>query len=181
MTMTLPAAKETDRATSQAVREQHAKMFDPLTGLPGWPLLIDRTHIALQRAACHGSLVGVVVLDDVHRSSSASPDFTTFVSLLRDGFYGDDTVARIEGCTFVVVINDVTDREAVTAAVEAVVAHSHISCRIGITLGTFPRDAAELIDEALQDAAPPSAPQLGTTAWWQGTGGPDNGAPSPNS
>jgi GGDEF domain-containing protein len=163
---------------SQAVREQHAKMFDPLTGLPGWPLLIDRTHIALERAACHGSLVGVVVLDDVRRISPASPDLATFISLLRDAFHSDDTVARIEGCTFVIVINDVSDRKALAVTVQGVVA-TRITCRIGMAFGASPRNSAELIDEALRNAAPSAPPQSPPSAWWQGFGGPEDGACSP--
>jgi GGDEF domain-containing protein len=176
----IPTAKAAGRATSRTVREQHAKMFDPLTGLPGWPLLIDRTHIALERAASHGFLVGVVVLDDVRRAGSASPDLTKFISLLRDAFCSDDTVARIEGCTFVIVINDVSDRDAVIATVQAVVASSRIACRVGVAFGASPRHAAELIDEALQDAAPPPPPpQSEAPAWWQGFGGPDSDALAP--
>jgi GGDEF domain-containing protein len=181
MTVTLPQAKETGRATSHAVREQYAKMFDALTGLPGWPLLIDRTHVALERAACHGSLVGVVVLDDVRRASSAGHDLTTFISLLRYAFYGDDTVARIEGCTFVVIINDVSDREAVATGVQEVVEGLGITCRIGIAFGASPRDSAELIDEALQDAAPSPPPPPPAAPWWQGLDGSGGGALSPAS
>jgi hypothetical protein len=166
MTVTLPEGEATGHAASHAVREQYAKMFDRLTALPGWPLLIDRTHVALERAARHGSLVAVVVLEDVRRASSASPDFTTFISRLRDAFYGDDTVARIEGCTFVVVLNDVSDRDSVATVVQEVVVGSGITCRVGITFGVSPRDPAELIDEALQDAAPPPPPRT-AEPWWQ--------------
>jgi GGDEF domain-containing protein len=161
-----PAATGSGSATSHAVREQYAKMFDRLTALPGWPLLIDRTHIALERAARCGFLVAVVILKDVRRASSASADFTTFISLLRDGFYGDDTVARIDGCTFVVVLNDVSNRDAVATAVDGVVEGSGIICRIGIAFGASPSDPTELIDEALQDAAPPTPTEA--APWWQG-------------
>jgi hypothetical protein len=168
MIATLPNPAATGSATSHAVREQYAKMFDRLTALPGWPLLIDRTHVALERAARCGLLVAVVVLQDVRRASSASPDFATFISLLRDGFYGDDTVARIDGCTFVVVLNDVTNRDAVATAVQGVVEGSGITCRTGIAFGASPSDPTVLIDEALQAAAPPPPRPLETAPWWQG-------------
>ena len=169
MNVTLPdrVATGSGSATSPAVREQYAKLFDRLTALPGWPLLIDRTHMALERAARRGFLVAVVVLGNVRRASYASPDFATFISLLRDGFYGDDTVARIDGCTFVIVLNDVSNREAVAIAVQGVVESAGITCRTGIAFGTSPVDPTELIDEALQDAAPP--PPTEAAPWWQGS------------
>jgi GGDEF domain-containing protein len=166
VTLPDPAATGSGSATSHAVREQYAKMFDRLTELPGWPLLIDRTHIALERAARRGFLVAVVVLQDVRRTSCASPDFATFISLLRDGFYGDDTIARIDGCTFVIVLNDVSNRGAVAVAVQGVVEGAGITCRTGIAFGASPVDPTELIDEALQDAAP--LPPTEAAPWWQG-------------
>jgi GGDEF domain-containing protein len=161
-----------------AVREQYAKMFDGLTGLPGEALLLDRTHVALARAACHGCEVGVVVFDEVRRASSISPDLPTFVSRLRDAFFGDDTVARIGGCTFVVVINDVSDREALATSVHEIVDGSGITCRIGIVFGASPCDPGELIDEALEAAAPPPPPPLPqvSTPWWEGVDGPEGPA-----
>lgn len=169
MTATLlgPTATGNGSAMSHAAREQYAKLFDHLTTLPSWPLLIDRTHIALERAARNGLLVAVVVLNDVRRASSASPDFTTFISLLREAVYGDDTVARIDGSTFVVVLNDVFSRDAVATKVRELVDGCGITCRVGIAFDVSPRDPIELIDEALQDAAPP-APPTEAAPWWQG-------------
>jgi GGDEF domain-containing protein len=153
-----PAATPGNRAKPSAVREQYARMFDGVTGLPSWPLLIDRTHIALQRAARHDLVVAVVVLDDVRRGSSTSPDFSTFVSLLRDAVHTDDTVARIGGCTFVAVLNDVSNRDTVATTTGEIVAGFGVTCRVGIAFGAAPCDAAGLIDEAIRDAAPPPTP-----------------------
>ena len=173
MIATLPDPAASGNATSHAVREQYAKMFDRLTALPGWPLLIDRTHVALERASRCGLLVAVVVLQDVRRASAASPDFATFISLLRDGFYGDDTVARIDGCTFVVVLNDVSNRDAVATAVQGVVEGAGITCRTGIAFGASPGDSTELIDEAIRDAAPPPPPPTEPSPWWPGVAAVD--------
>jgi GGDEF domain-containing protein len=154
-----PLAPTDGGVTPRIVLEQHGRMFDSATGLPTWPLLIDRVHVALQRAARHDLVAAVVVLDDVRRSSPTSPGFSTFVSLLHNAVYVDDTIARIGGRTFVVVLNDVSNRDQVATTTGEIVEGFGITCRVGMSFGAAPRDPQDLIEEAIRGcAAPASAP-----------------------
>jgi hypothetical protein len=142
-------------ATPHTVHEQHVNLFDHATSFPGWPLLIDRTQMALARSARTGLRVAVIVFDDVRRRSSLSPDFTTCVSAFRDSVFADDTVARIDGRTFVFVLNDVVDADNLAATAQEMVEGLDISCHIGMAFGSLPCDPEELINRARQDAVPP--------------------------
>jgi GGDEF domain-containing protein len=144
--------------TPDAVHRQHQSLFDHATSLPGWPLLIDRTGMALARAARTGGTIAVVVLDDVRRRSAVSPDFTTCVAILRDSVRADETVARIGGRTFVLVLDDVGDSGAVTEGVRAIVEGLDIHCQVGIALASRACDPEALLNRARQDAVPPPAP-----------------------
>jgi GGDEF domain-containing protein len=133
-------------------------LFDHATGLPGWPLLIDRTQMALARAAQNDRRVAVMVFDDVRRGSSISADFTTCVDVLRNSVFADDTVARIGGRTFVIVLNDVQRAETLANTAHEMVEGLGISCQIGMAVGALPCEPGELIDEARRDAMPPPPP-----------------------
>jgi GGDEF domain-containing protein len=133
-------------------RDQYAGLFDPLTQLPGWVLLLDRTNVALARAERCGQLVAVIVLEEVRRTSETSPDFTTFVGLIRSRVRPDDTVARIASRTFVVVLNDVDDRSTVSRVAERILHGSGIICRLGMGFGRPPEGAEALIGRAIGEA-----------------------------
>jgi hypothetical protein len=144
--------------TPDTVHLQYTNLFDHATSLPGWPLLIDRTRIALARAARNDLHVAVVVFDDVRRRSSASPDFTACVAALHESVFPDDTLARIGGRTFVFVLNDVRDAGALADAADEIVERLGIDCHVGIACGSLPCDPEELINQARQDAVPPPPP-----------------------
>lgn len=157
-----PETSVPDAVTPRRIHQQYTNLFDHATSLPTWPLLIDRTRMALERAARHDLLVGVVVLDDVRRRSSASPDFTTFVASLRAVVFADDTVARIDGRTFVVLLNDVANADAIAATTDEIVAGLGVTCQVGLAFGALPCDAEELINQARRDATPPPPPPVPT-------------------
>jgi GGDEF domain-containing protein len=157
-----PETSVPDVSTPHRIHQQYTGLFDHATSLPTWPLLIDRTRMALERAARHDLLVGVIVLDDVRRRSSASPDFTTFVTSLRAAVFADDTVARIDGCSFVIVLNDVANADAVAGTTDEIVASLDVTCHVGLTFGALPCDPEELINRARRAALPPPPPPVPT-------------------
>ena len=59
-------------------RVQYDALFDPITGLPQWALLVDRTEVALARALRVSCKVAVCVLDDVQADTDAHSDRGTF-------------------------------------------------------------------------------------------------------
>jgi diguanylate cyclase (GGDEF)-like protein len=86
-------------------------LHDPLTGLPGRVLLLDRLEQALTRARTHGTLASLVLLD-VHRLADVNREhgfargdelLTVIAGRLRSGLRADYTVARYGGDEFAVV------------------------------------------------------------------------------
>jgi hypothetical protein len=114
--------------------------------------------MAVARAVRTGAAAAVVVLDDVRRRSAVSPDFATCVAILRDSVLADETVARIGGRTFVLVLDDVPDRASVAARVREIVDGLDIHCQVGIALAAHPCDPEDLVNRARQDAVPPPPP-----------------------
>jgi len=137
----------------EGARRQYDGLFDGLTRLPGWVLLLDRTNIALARSRRRDLRVGLIIFDDVRGVATISPDFATFVSLLCKRVRSDDTVARIAGCTFAVVLNDISDRNMASRIAQRLIWDAAITCRLGIAFDEPTDDAAALIDRALQAAA----------------------------
>jgi GGDEF domain-containing protein len=45
-------------------RARYEMLLDPLTGLPRWGLLLDRTAVALARARRSGTTVAIFVIED---------------------------------------------------------------------------------------------------------------------
>jgi diguanylate cyclase (GGDEF)-like protein len=90
----------------------HARgLVDPLTGLPGRALLLDRLDQALIRARTHGTLTSLVLLD-LCRMGDVNKEFgfhrgdvllTVLAGRLREGLRDDHTVARYAGNRFAVV------------------------------------------------------------------------------
>jgi GGDEF domain-containing protein len=143
-----------DASIARAVRH-HRQLLDGLTSLPGPALLIDRTRVAIARAGRAQRTVGVIVFDDVRRADGRSQDFVTFVDLLRRSVRGDDTVARLDGLTFVVVLNDISDPDRPARVAQRLLQSAGVQCRLGIALGTAPTSAEELLSIALREARAP--------------------------
>jgi GGDEF domain-containing protein len=133
-------------------REQYKALFDPVTGLPRWALLIDRTQIALARAQRVNRKVAVFVLDEVEAFSGAPADARRFASTLCSKVRTDDTVARVAEQTFVVVCNSISrDKDAALVA-QRLLQHADVVCRLGVALGGGNDDALGLVSAAMKEA-----------------------------
>ena len=86
-------------------------LMDPLTGLPGRALLLDRLEQSLVRARTRGTLATFVLVDvrklrafnEQHSFDSGDELLCTLASRLRQGMSDDHTVARYGGDEFAVV------------------------------------------------------------------------------
>ncbi|SDP75279.1 diguanylate cyclase (GGDEF) domain-containing protein [Actinopolyspora xinjiangensis] len=87
-------------------------LTDPLTGLPGRVLLLDRLDQALARARCRGTLT-TLVLVDVRRLEQFNVEYgfaqgdellTMMAGRLRQSVADEHTVARFGGDEFAVVV-----------------------------------------------------------------------------
>ena len=146
-------------------REQYEALFDPLTGLPRWALLVDRTDVALARARRVNQKVAVFVLDDVKTSSGAAPDIDRFVTKLRGNVRSDDTIARVADQTFVVLCNNIgRDKDAALVA-QRLVQNTEVVCRLGISLSNDDEDASSLLTGAVKQAMRSRPASDVTTDW----------------
>ncbi len=153
----LVARDITQRLQHEAALE-HQVMHDALTGLPNRTLLRDRLALAIRRAERFGTQLGVMFLDldgfkhinDSLGHSAGDALLIAIAERLADCVREYDTVARIGGDEFVLLIERVDDRATLSMLASRVLAvlsepltllgKTHgITCSIGIS--TYPQDA----------------------------------------
>lgn len=154
------------------VRELSRKAaHDDLTGLPTRALLMDRLHVALARARRTGSQVGVMFVDvdelkavnDRYGHRAGDQVLEEVARRLRDSVRAIDTVARVGGDEFVVLLDGVDDEDEARALAtrvhacleaEAMQVGEHqvnVSASVGVAVGSGDEDGDRLLSEA--DAA----------------------------
>jgi hypothetical protein len=131
---------------------QYHRMFDRQTGLPRWPLLLDRTSIALARAGRGDRVVAVFVLEDPRQFDGTVPDFPDLAQRLQSWVRPDDTVARPAHRTFVVVCNEIARDQDAAGVARRLVQSSGVLCKLGVALGGPDDSAQSLIERALGEA-----------------------------
>jgi diguanylate cyclase (GGDEF)-like protein len=150
-------------------RLQHDALHDALTGLPNRTLFIDRLEQALRRARRGGPHANAAVLFlDLDRfkvvndslGHHAGDELLQSVALRLDAaLRPGDTVARMGGDEFTVLLEDVADAREATVVAERVLAtlgepfpvagrDLHVSGSIGVALGGPDVDPEELIRDA---------------------------------
>ena len=127
--------------------------FDALTGLPNRVLAIDRLQHALRRAERHHGRVAVFFLDldefkrvnDTLGHDAGDCVLVEAATRLRRVLREDDTVARISGDEFIVIVEEFDDVQSVLAVAEKVLGvfrdpmrvsgrQFHLTSSIGIAL-----------------------------------------------
>jgi hypothetical protein len=148
-------ANATHQIRVEADPVQYERMFDRETGLPRWPLLLDRTTIALARAHRVNRVVAAFVFDDPRTFDGDLPDFRDlgqrFVARVRP----DDTVARVARRTFVIVCNDIRRDEDAAIVAQRLLQSSGVMGRLGVSLGVPGDTPDSLLSRALDQAAMP--------------------------
>lgn len=145
---------------TNAAKLAHLAMHDPLTGLANRRLLQDRIDHALAKAQRDGAEVGVLLLDldnfkNVNDSHGHELGDTLIVSVgerLQRAVRAGDTVARIGGDEFVVLLPQVDAESEVLATVERVLqavdgaypfVHQSLYVSASIGVAVFPRDGGD--------------------------------------
>jgi len=156
-------------------RQQELALHDPLTGLPNRRLLEDRIATSLQHAARNHHKAAVMYLDldgfkainDTHGHACGDEVLKMVASRLVGAARKEDTVARVGGDEFVIVMGDIScmaDAQEPASKLIEVIAEPYqigalqlqLSTSIGIAL--FPDDAdrvdalIEMADQALYEA-----------------------------
>jgi GGDEF domain-containing protein len=125
-------------------------LLDPVTGLPGPALLVDRIEMALARARREHSGIAVYVLYDV--VGTPGPAVRETALRLQHAVGPDDTVSRVAGRTFVVVGNAIDTRAVADRVAARLMDHVGDGCRLGLALGTVADDPRELLSTAAHRA-----------------------------
>lgn len=110
--------------------QRHAATHDALTGLPNRALFVDRLELALARSRRSGSLLAALYVDldgfkqinDVHGHAAGDKMLIWFGEALKESVRATDTVARLSGDEFAVVLEDVGTAAAARAVAEGILA-----------------------------------------------------------
>lgn len=108
----------------------HAATHDPLTGIPGRELLGDRLERALadhrrtgrRVAVCFLDLDGFKGVNDTHGHAAGDRVLVAVAERLRGVVRESDTIARVSGDEFVVLLRELTEVEDVHRSAGALVA-----------------------------------------------------------
>ena len=151
--------------------EEHIRRLahhDSLTGLPNRNLLHDRMAQALARVRRHGGRLAILFVDldrfkpinDKYGHKAGDIVLVEVARRLQDSIRTSDTVARIGGDEFAVILEEVTRPIEAAKVAAKIVSHLAVpinalehSCQIGASVGValFPDDGADL-DEVVKAA-----------------------------
>jgi diguanylate cyclase (GGDEF)-like protein len=125
-------------------------MYDELTRLPRRQLLFDRIEMLLRRVARHETRGAVLFLDlddfkqvnDTHGHRAGDAVLLEVASRLKKSLRADDTVARVGGDEFVVLLGDMETRDAagvvaqkLVEAVREPIKRGNLSIVVGLSVG----------------------------------------------
>ena len=139
---------------------EHIAHYDALTGLPNRVLLSDRLRQAMQTARASGESVTVVFIDldgfkavnDLYGHDVGDDVLITLTQRLRGTLREGDTLARIGGDEFVVILNRAGSRNSsemalnrLLAAASAPITLNGEAVQVSASLGatSFPADSAD--------------------------------------
>ncbi len=141
---------------------QHMAHFDQLTGLPNRALFYDRFEQLLKSAERQQQTFAMLFIDldgfksvnDTHGHKAGDYVLSTAADRMSKLIRRSDTVARIGGDEFAMLLQDVRDRAAIEKLAAEILEELHkayryqnkpaiyLSCSIGIAL--YPDDAKDL-------------------------------------
>jgi diguanylate cyclase (GGDEF)-like protein len=113
----------------RSARDAYLATHDPLTGLPNRTLLLDRLQQALKRQQRQGSKLGLLFIDvdkfkdinDSYGHAAGDQVLLTATQRIAHQLRDSDTLARLSGDEFVVLLHDVAQRAAVETTAQRIV------------------------------------------------------------
>ena len=150
---------------------EHRALHDPLTGLPNRRLLVDRLEHALNRAQRHEGIAGVLFCDldhfkeinDSFGHAAGDRALEEVARRLEQSLRDGDTVARVGGDEFVIVLEDLPNADDAIVCAERVRSFLSVpitfedheiplACSIGIALSGGDDDRVEALLSYADDA-----------------------------
>ena len=154
----------TDISERKAAEEQLRKMahYDYLTGLANRNLFNDRLNQAVQRAKRHSSLFALLFFDlddfkpvnDKYGHDTGDKLLQITATRLLNTVRENDTVARMGGDEFVIMLEDLSTPEAASVLAKKVLAAINKPCQVNghtieisssIGISIYPQDSQEVI------------------------------------
>jgi diguanylate cyclase (GGDEF)-like protein/PAS domain S-box-containing protein len=142
------------------VRLQHLAHYDELTGIPNRGLLTDRLHHAIAHsnrtrttvAVCYLDLDGFKPINDTYGHAAGDKLLIEIAKRLRTALRGSDTVARIGGDEFVLLMLGIEKADEIEESLDRILAQVRqpveiggaqvvVSCSVGIS--RYPLDNVE--------------------------------------
>lgn len=147
---------------------RRAALHDTLTGLANRSLFNDRLEHGLAQARRHGLTLAVFFLDldgfkainDQHGHDAGDAVLQTVADRLKENTREDDTVSRIGGDEFLILVRGASDKQSLTHLAKKMARHiqapcqlsfGHVSIQLSIGISRFPEDgdsAKALIKQA---------------------------------
>ncbi|MFN2323104.1 MAG: diguanylate cyclase domain-containing protein [Trueperaceae bacterium] len=138
----------TERKRAEKVLEdsvlqlRHRTHHDPLTGLPNRTLFEERLELALAGASRYGRKVGVLFIDldgfkainDAHGHSCGDVVLREVAQRLENALRTSDTLARMHGDEFVVLLPDVRGRDEIASLTTSLLTEVTLPVDIGDAL-----------------------------------------------
>lgn len=148
------------RATEEKIR--HMAQHDPLTNLPNRILFSDRLHLAIARAKRDQEMIALMFVDldhfkpvnDLHGHDIGDLLLREVSSRMRQSIRNSDTVARIGGDEFVVLLPSIGAREDAFQVAEKLrqsigqpydLAGRHITISSSVGVALFPEDGGDAL------------------------------------
>jgi len=147
----------------------HQALHDTLTGLPNRAMLADRMEVAMQRCTRELTLCALLFIDlnkfkpinDTFGHKVGDEVLCEISHRLKNRLRGADTVARIGGDEFVVLLQDIKDpndaaslAEKILVSIEKPITTSAgVECSIGASIGVTIFSDAQLPPEAVIEKA----------------------------
>lgn len=120
-------------AARQARQLEHQALYDPLTGLPNRALLLDRLDHAIEQGKRQNAAFAVAVLDldrfkevnDTLGHDMGDQLLKSVARRLRDTVRAGDTVARLGGDEYVVILQQLSSKDAAAVVAKILEALDH--------------------------------------------------------
>ncbi|WP_303850735.1 diguanylate cyclase domain-containing protein [Seleniivibrio woodruffii] len=169
----LEDALELYRQTSeQQTRTQeylHQSMHDALTGLPNRTMLADRIEVAMHRCTRELTICALLFIDlnkfkpinDTFGHKVGDEVLCEVAHRLKNGLRSADTVARIGGDEFVILLQDIKEPQDAAALAEKllrnmekpIISSTGIECSVGASIGVTLFSNADVPAEAVIERA----------------------------
>jgi diguanylate cyclase (GGDEF)-like protein len=132
----------------QEERMRHMAQHDALTGLPNRALFYDRLSVAMEQAKRHRKIIAVMMLDldkfklvnDTLGHAVGDELLIAVAKRMSSAIRASDTVARIGGDEFMVLLNDISNEDSAIAVAEKIlsVMEPVVETSVGVNLHATP-------------------------------------------